>query len=79
MNISQKLSQKLIMLLSHWITSCKQTETDKAYKPDINFKDRRAKTCKMIDLEMLALKNVSIAEFEKLSIYKDLEIKEEKL
>ena len=33
----------------------------------------------MIDLEMLALKNVSIAEFEKLSIYKDLEIKEEKL
>ena len=33
----------------------------------------------MIDLKIPADKNVSVAEFEKLSKYKDLEIKKEKL
>ena len=42
-------------------------------------KNKREKTCKLIDVKIPADKNVSIAEFEKLSKYKDLEIEVEKL
>ena len=34
----------------------------------------REKTCKLIDMKIPADKNVSVAEFEKLCIYKYLEI-----
>ena len=56
MNISQKLSQKLIMLPSYGITAYKQTEKVKANKPDITVKDKREKTCELIDLKIPAKK-----------------------
>ena len=40
---------------------------------------KQEKSCKLIDLEILADKNISVAEFEKLSKYKYLEIEVEKL
>ena len=36
--------------------------------------DKREKTCKLIDAKIPADKNVSVAEFEKLSKHKGLEI-----
>ena len=49
----------------------------KVNNPD---KLREKKTCKLISLKIIPVdKNVSIAEFEKLSKYKDLEIEVEKL
>ena len=42
-------------------------------------KDKREKNCKLTDVKTSADKNVSVAEFEKLSKYKDLEIEVEKL
>ena len=51
----------------------------KANKPDITVKDKREKTCKLIDEKIHGGKNVSVAEFEKLSKYKALEIEVEKL
>ena len=78
MNISQKLSQKLIMLPSYGITAYKHRKI-KANKPDITFNDKRDRTCKLIDVKIPADKNISVAKFEKLSKYKDLEIEVEKL
>ena len=77
MNISQKQSQKLIMLPSYGITAYKQKK--KANKPDIALKDKREKTCKLINVNIPADKNVSVPEFEELSKHKDLEIEIEKL
>ena len=53
----------------------------KANKADIIVKGKREKTCKLIDLfsNFSAGKDVSIAEFEKLSKYKYFEIEVEKL
>ena len=51
----------------------------KSNKPYIAVKDKREKTCKLIDVKISANKNLTIAEFEKLSIYKDLKIEVEKL
>ena len=51
----------------------------KANKPDITVKDKREKTCKLIDVKIPADKNISVAEFEKLSKYRKLEIEVEKL
>ena len=42
-------------------------------------KGKRGKTSKMIDFKITADKNVSVAEFEKLSKYKDLQLVVEKL
>ena len=78
MNISQKMSQKLIMLSSYGITVYKQTKS-KANKLDITVKDKREETCKLIDVKISADENFSVAEFEKLSKYEDLEIEVEKL
>ena len=78
MNISQKLSQKLIMLSSfnYIIQTYRKIKVN---KPDMTVKNTREKTCKLIDVKIPADKNVSIAEFEKLSKYKGLEIEVEKL
>ena len=76
MNISQKLLQKLIIL---WDYSIETDRKIKAYKSNKTIKDKREKTSKLIDLTIPAAKNVSVAESEKLSKYKDLEIEVEKL
>ena len=77
MNISQKQLQKLIILASYRITAYKQAE--KSNKSDISVKDKREKTCKLIDVRIHVDKNVSVSEFEKLPKYNDLEIEVEKL
>lgn len=46
---------------------------------DITLKDKREKSCKMINFKTPANKNVSVAEFEKQSKYKDLETEVEKV
>ena len=51
----------------------------KANKADITVKDKREKTCKLIDVKIPADKNISVAEFEKLSKYRKLKIEVEKL
>ena len=62
-----------------WDYSMQTDRNIKAHKPDITVKDKREKTCKLINVKIPADKNVSVAEFEKLSKYKDLEIEVEKL
>ena len=55
-------------------------QTDRKMKVNNPDKLREKKTCKLISLKIIPVdKNVSIAEFEKLSKYKDLEIEVEKL
>ena len=49
------------------------------FLPDITVKDKREKTCKLINFKISADKNFSLAEFEELSKYKVLEIKDGKL
>ena len=51
----------------------------KAKTPDITIKDKKEKTCIMIDMSIPSERNVSIKEVEKLSIYKDLEIEVTKM
>ena len=46
----------------------------KANKPDITIKYKREKTCKLMVVKIPEDKNTSVAEFEKVSKYKDLEI-----
>ena len=58
------------------------TQTDrkiKANKPNITVNNKKEKACKLIDLKISADKNVSVAELEKLSKYKDLEVEVGKL
>ena len=62
-----------------WDYSIQTDRKIEANKPDITVKDKREKTCKLIDVKIPAGKNVSVGEFEKLSKYRDLEIKVEKL
>ena len=62
-----------------WDYSIQTDRKIKANEPDITAKDKREKTCKMIDVKISANKNVSVAEFEKLSKYKEREIEVEKL
>ena len=45
----------------------------KAKKRDITVKGMREKTCKLVNVKITVYKNVSVAEFEKLSKHKDLE------
>ena len=60
MNISQKLSQKLIVLPSYGNTAYKHRKI-KANKPEITVKGKREKTRKLIDVKIPAHKNVSVA------------------
>ena len=62
-----------------WDYSLQTDRKIKANKPDITVKNERERTCKLIDVKIPADKNASVAEFEKLSNYKDLEIEVEKL
>ena len=50
-----------------WDYSIQTVRKIKANTPDITIKDKREKTFKLIDVKISASKNVSIAEFEKLS------------
>ena len=77
-NSSQKPSQKLIVTIL-WDYSIQTDKKIKANKPHVTVKDKREKTCKLIDVKIPADRNVSVAEFEKVSKYKDLEIEVEKL
>ena len=76
MNIIQKLSQKLIM--NYTIQLDRKIKANKA---DIIVKHKREKTCKLMDVFSIfpADKDVSVSKFEKLSKYKYLKIKVEKL
>ena len=62
-----------------WNYSIQTVRKIKANKPGITVKDKREKTCKLVDVKIHADKNVSIAEFEKLSKYKNLDFEVEKL
>ena len=77
-NSSQKPSQKLIVTIL-WDYSIQTDKKIKANKPHVTVKDKREKTCKLIDVKIPVDRNVSVAEFEKVSKYKDLEIEVEKL
>ena len=62
-----------------WDYSIQTDRKIKLNKSDITVIDKREKTYKLVDVKILAEKNVSVAEFEKVSKYKDLEIEVEKL
>ena len=49
-------------------------KTIKANKPDIIIKDKREKTCMLIDMAILSDRNTPVKVAEKLPKYKDLEI-----
>ena len=69
-------TDNVTILWNHSIPTDRKIQANKA---DITVKDKTEKTCKLIDAKIPADKNVSVAEFEKLSKYKDLEIEVEKL
>ena len=48
-------------------------------RPDIIIKDKKAKTCRLINMSLPSDVNISAKEFKKLSKYKDLQIKIEKM
>ena len=54
-------------------------KTIKANKPDIVIKDKKEKTCLLIDMAVPSERNTSIKVVEKLSKYKDLEIEVTKM
>ena len=56
------------------IAAYKQTGKSKQTSQSELLKLREKKNCKLIDKKIPADKNVSVAEFEKLSNYKNLEI-----
>ena len=56
-----------------WNFSIHTDRTIQANKLDINIKDHKEKTCKLIDFTFLDI-NISAKEFEKLWKYKDLQL-----
>jgi hypothetical protein len=57
-----------------WDFSINTDRTIRANRPDIIVKDKKNKTCLLIDVAVPGDANVSIKEFEKKSKYKDLEL-----
>ena len=57
-----------------WDFSIHTGRTIQANKPDINIKDHKEKTCKLIDFTFLMDINISAKEFEKLSKYLQIEV-----
>ena len=62
-----------------WDFPINTDRTIKANRPDIVVKDRKEKTCLLIDMSIPTDKNVSLKMFDKLSKYKDLEIEIQKM
>ena len=62
-----------------WDYSIQTYRKIKTNKSDTTIKDRKEKACRLINVKVPADKNVSVAEFEKLAKYKDLETEVEKL
>ena len=62
-----------------WDFPINTDRTIKANRPDIVVKDRKAKTCLLIDMSVPSDKNVPVKTFDKLSKYKDLEIEIQKM
>ena len=61
-----------------WDFSIQTDKTIKANRPDIIIKDKKEKTCLMLDVSIPSDKNTSLKIYEKISKYKDLEIELEK-
>ena len=57
-----------------WDTQGHTDRTIKANKPDIIIKNKKEKTCMLIDMAVPSDRNTSVKVAEKLSKYKDLEI-----
>ena len=57
-----------------WDMQVHNDRTMNANKPDIIIKDKREKTCMLIDMAVPSDRNTSVKVAEKLSKYKDLEI-----
>ena len=62
-----------------WDYSIQENRKIKPNKRDTFIEDKKEKICKPTDVKILAKKNISVAEFEKLSKYQDLKIEVEKL
>ena len=62
-----------------WDFPINTDRTIKANRPDIIVKDRKAKTCLLIDMSVPSDQNVPVKTFDKLSKYKDLEIEIQKM
>ena len=57
-----------------WDFSIQTDRTIKANRPDIVIRDKKEKTCLLLDVSIPADRNTSLKTFEKLSKYKDLDI-----
>ena len=62
-----------------WDMQVHTDKTIKANKPDIIIKDKKEKTCMLIDMAVPSDRNTSVKVAEKLSKYKDLEIEVTKM
>ena len=58
-----------------WDFPINTDRTIKANRPDIVVKDRTEKSCLLIDMSVPSDRNLAVKEFDKLSKYKDLQIK----
>lgn len=61
-----------------WDFAIQTDRTIKANRPDIVVRDKKLKTCQIIDVAIPQDRNTSLKTFEKLSKYKDLDIELEK-
>jgi hypothetical protein len=57
-----------------WDFAIQTDRTIKANRPDLVIRDKKTKTCLLLDVSIPADKNTSLKTFEKLSKYKDLDI-----
>ncbi|XP_066912726.1 uncharacterized protein [Clytia hemisphaerica] len=62
-----------------WDFPINTDRTIKANRPDIVVKDRKKRTCLLIDMSVPSDRNVSVKMLDKLSKYKDLEIETQKM
>ena len=62
-----------------WDFPVNTDRTIQANRPDIIIKDKKEKTCTLIDVSVPSDKNIAVKEFDKLSKYKDLEIEIQKM
>ena len=74
--VNQVVENNLVTIL--WDFPIQTDRTIRANRPDIIIRDKKEKTCYLIDVSIPTDKNTSLKTFEKISKYKDLEIEIER-
>lgn len=74
--VQQVVENNMVTIM--WDFPVQTDRTIRANRPDIIIRDKREKTCYLLDVSIPTDKNTSLKTFEKISKYKDLEIEIER-